>query len=121
MIILIKYYTLVVKCLCYNQNMGYENLEKLIDVVRTLRSPEGCQWDRAQTHKSLKPNMLEEAYEAVVATPSNTQPATSQNNTTNSNNTTNASSNNNPTMVTESVSESVTPNSVSYEVDEMED
>ena len=67
MIILIKYYTLVVKCLCYNQNMGYENLEKLIDVVRTLRSPEGCQWDRAQTHKSLKPNMLEEAYEAVDA------------------------------------------------------
>ena len=67
MIILVKYYTLVVKCLCYNQNMGYENLEKLIDVVRTLRSPEGCQWDRAQTHKSLKPNMLEEAYEAVDA------------------------------------------------------
>ncbi len=67
MIILVKYYTLVVKYLCYNQNMGYENLEKLIDVVRTLRSPEGCQWDRAQTHKSLKPNMLEEAYEAVDA------------------------------------------------------
>ena len=61
--------------------------------------------------------VVEEAYEAVVATPSNTQPATSQNNTTNSNNTTNASSNNNPTMVTESVSESVTPISVSYEVD----
>lgn len=67
MIILIKYYTLVVKCLCYNQNMGYENLEKLIDVVKTLRSPQGCRWDRAQTHKSLKPNMLEEAYEAVDA------------------------------------------------------
>lgn len=48
-------------------NMGYENLEKLIDIVRVLRSPEGCEWDRAQTHKSLKPNMLEEAYEAVDA------------------------------------------------------
>ncbi len=47
--------------------MGYENLEKLIEVVKKLRSPEGCQWDRAQTHKSLKPNMLEEAYEAVDA------------------------------------------------------
>lgn len=45
----------------------YENLEKLIETVRILRSPQGCEWDRAQTHKSLKPNMLEEAYEAVDA------------------------------------------------------
>ena len=47
--------------------MKWENLEKLIETVRILRSPEGCQWDREQTHKSLKPNMLEEAYEAVDA------------------------------------------------------
>ena len=47
--------------------MGYENLDKLIETVRTLRSPQGCEWDRAQTHKSLRPNMLEEAYEAVDA------------------------------------------------------
>ena len=47
--------------------MGYENLGKLIETVRTLRSPQGCEWDRAQTHKSLRPNMLEEAYEAVDA------------------------------------------------------
>lgn len=47
--------------------MGYENLDKLIETVRILRSPEGCEWDRAQTHKSLCPNMLEEAYEAVDA------------------------------------------------------
>jgi MazG family protein len=45
----------------------YENLEKLIETVRILRSPQGCEWDRAQTHKTLKPNMLEEAYEAVDA------------------------------------------------------
>ena len=45
----------------------YENLNKLIETVRILRSPEGCEWDRAQTHKTLKPNMLEEAYEAVDA------------------------------------------------------
>ena len=45
----------------------YENLEKLIETVRILRSPQGCEWDRAQTHKSLKPNMLEEAYETVDA------------------------------------------------------
>ena len=47
--------------------MGYENLDKLIETVRILRSPQGCEWDRAQTHKSLRPNMLEEAYEAVDA------------------------------------------------------
>ena len=44
--------------------MKWENLEKLIETVRILRSPEGCQWDREQTHKTLRPNMLEEAYEA---------------------------------------------------------
>lgn len=47
--------------------MGYENLDNLIKTIRTLRSPQGCEWDRAQTHKTLRPNMLEEAYEAVDA------------------------------------------------------
>ncbi len=45
----------------------HENLEQLIETIRILRSPEGCEWDREQTHKSLRPNMLEEAYEAVDA------------------------------------------------------
>lgn len=45
--------------------MGYENLDKLIETVRILRSPEGCEWDRAQTHNSLRSKQLEEAYEAV--------------------------------------------------------
>lgn len=47
--------------------MNYPNLEKLIEVIRVLRSENGCVWDRAQTHMSLRPNMLEEAYEAVDA------------------------------------------------------
>ena len=47
--------------------MGYKNLEELIEVIRRLRAPDGCQLDREQTHQSLKPNMLEEAYEAVDA------------------------------------------------------
>lgn len=42
-------------------------LERLVDIVATLRSENGCQWDREQTHRSLRPNMLEEAYEAVDA------------------------------------------------------
>lgn len=47
--------------------MKYPNLEKLIDIIAVLRSENGCEWDREQTHKSLRPNMLEEAYEAVDA------------------------------------------------------
>jgi len=47
------------------------NLEELIKTVDILRSENGCQWDREQTHSSLKPNMLEEAYEAVDAIDNN--------------------------------------------------
>lgn len=47
--------------------MSYKNLEKLIEIIEVLRSPNGCPWDREQTHKTLRPNMLEEAYEAVDA------------------------------------------------------
>lgn len=47
--------------------MEYKNLEELIEVVRRLRAPDGCPWDREQTHFSLRTNMIEEAYEAVDA------------------------------------------------------
>ena len=47
--------------------MNYPQLERLIDVISTLRSENGCAWDREQTHYSLKKNMIEEAYEAVDA------------------------------------------------------
>ena len=36
-------------------------------IVSILRSPEGCPWDREQTHKSIIPGMIEEAYEVVEA------------------------------------------------------
>lgn len=48
-----------------------KNLEELIKTIDILRSENGCQWDREQTHQSLKPNMLEEAYEAVDAIDNN--------------------------------------------------
>jgi MazG family protein len=41
--------------------------EKLVDVMRTLRSPEGCPWDRDQTLESLTHFVLEEAHEVVDA------------------------------------------------------
>lgn len=47
--------------------MVYKNLEQLIETVRVLRSENGCRWDREQTHETLRPNMIEEAYEAVDA------------------------------------------------------
>lgn len=39
----------------------------LVEVVARLRAPDGCPWDRAQTHTSLIPYLVEEAYEAVEA------------------------------------------------------
>ena len=44
-----------------NNNSGKE-LSKLINIVKTLRGPNGCKWDKAQTHQSLTPYLLEEAY-----------------------------------------------------------
>lgn len=43
---------------------GYEDL---LEIIRLLRSPEGCPWDSVQTHKSIRRGMLEEVYEAAEA------------------------------------------------------
>jgi MazG family protein len=42
-------------------------IAELLDIVRKLRSPTGCSWDRKQTVESLCPYMLEEAYEVADA------------------------------------------------------
>jgi tetrapyrrole methylase family protein / MazG family protein len=41
--------------------------EELREVVSRLRAPDGCPWDREQTHASLRPYVIEEAYEVVAA------------------------------------------------------
>ena len=41
--------------------------DDLVAILRILRAPDGCPWDRVQTHLSNKRNFLEEAYEAVEA------------------------------------------------------
>jgi len=41
--------------------------EDFVKVVRLLRSPEGCPWDRVQTHDSIRRNFLEEVYECCEA------------------------------------------------------
>ena len=40
-------------------------IDRLKQIVETLRSENGCSWDRAQTHTSLKPEVIEEAAEVV--------------------------------------------------------
>jgi len=41
--------------------------DRLVEIVATLRSPEGCPWDREQDHESLKHYLLEEVYEVLEA------------------------------------------------------
>ena len=43
------------------------DFERLVDLMATLRGPGGCPWDREQTMDSLRPHVLEEAYELVDA------------------------------------------------------
>lgn len=50
-----------------NSEADKQKFAELVDLVSKLRAPGGCPWDREQTHESLKPMMLEEAYEVVEA------------------------------------------------------
>lgn len=42
-------------------------VEDLLEIMRLLRSPDGCPWDRAQTHQSIRSDFLEETHEAIEA------------------------------------------------------
>ncbi len=42
-----------------------DSLDALVETIWRLRQPDGCPWDRKQTHASIAKNMVEEAYEAV--------------------------------------------------------
>ena len=44
-----------------------ETFAAFVDTIAALRAPNGCPWDREQTHESIARNMIEEAYEAVDA------------------------------------------------------
>ena len=41
--------------------------DRLVDIMRRLRAPDGCPWDREQTLASLRPFVLEETYEVLEA------------------------------------------------------
>ena len=46
---------------------SFYNCQDLMEIVRILRHPGGCSWDREQTHQSIRRNFLEEAYEVAEA------------------------------------------------------
>jgi MazG family protein len=48
-----------------SQDPKLQRLADLIQTVHRLRAPGGCPWDRKQTHQSLRPYLIEEAYEAL--------------------------------------------------------
>jgi MazG family protein len=55
----------------YNRSMGDETtgkrFEKLVEIMSTLRGPNGCPWDKEQDCNSLKPMLVEEVYEVLEA------------------------------------------------------
>ncbi len=49
----------------------HPEFDRLVRTMWRLRQPDGCPWDREQTHRSITKNMVEEAYEAVEAIEAN--------------------------------------------------
>lgn len=43
------------------------NFNDLVQIMKILRSPDGCPWDKVQTHQSIRQNFIEETYEAIEA------------------------------------------------------
>ena len=50
-----------------NHQQSTNSFARLCDIVAKLRAPGGCPWDREQTHESLLPALIEEAYEVAEA------------------------------------------------------
>jgi tetrapyrrole methylase family protein / MazG family protein len=50
-----------------DERLRRRSFERLHEIVDILRSPEGCPWDREQTHQSIRKNFIEETYEAIEA------------------------------------------------------
>ncbi len=47
--------------------MNKTSMDRLLEIMRRLRGPDGCPWDREQTIESLKSNLIEETYEVIDA------------------------------------------------------
>lgn len=44
-----------------------KKFDEFVEIIKKLREPNGCPWDREQTLESLKPHLLEETYEVLEA------------------------------------------------------
>lgn len=63
----------------YNPESTLKAFEALLHTVYRLRAPQGCPWDREQTHQSLRPYLIEEAYETLEVLDQIRSPADLQN------------------------------------------
>lgn len=59
--------TLVYVAADADDRLRRRSFERLHEIVAILRSPDGCPWDREQTHQSIRKNFIEETYEAIEA------------------------------------------------------
>lgn len=48
-----------------DEKLRIRSFQRLHEIVTILRSPEGCPWDREQTHQSIRKNLIEETYEVL--------------------------------------------------------
>ena len=48
-------------------NSNGKEIERLLDIMDQLLSPQGCPWDREQSHESLARYLIEESYEVIEA------------------------------------------------------
>ncbi len=53
---------------------SHYDIADLVEIVKILRAPGGCPWDREQTHESIRRNLLEEAYEVAEAIDEGSRP-----------------------------------------------
>ena len=50
-----------------NKPENLKKFENFVEIIARLRAPDGCPWDKEQTHKSLRENLLSETYEVLEA------------------------------------------------------
>ncbi len=60
-------HTGLLTCLYLPPLAAHSSFESLQEIAAHLRAPEGCPWDRKQTLQSMRPHLLEEAYEVLAA------------------------------------------------------
>lgn len=63
------------KLLAQIEDPALTPFDRLVKLMAILRSPEGCNWDRKQTHESLIPYLVEESYEVIDAIEQKQYPA----------------------------------------------